>query len=292
MTAALGGLAAAFVWSLGNLFAARSAHQLGAASALAWIMLVGLGVLVVAIALGGSVPALSADTVAWLTLAGVGNAGGLLLLYRALRIGQMGIVMPLVSTEGGLTALIAVVAGQPITAAAAVSMVVIVCGAVMISPRRDSVPPARGPHRLSSDDRRAAAIAAVAAVSMSVSMYATGRAGSLVPLAWAILPPRLVGVLVVTVPLAATGRLRVPRPGGRRAAWWLCIAGTCEVGGFLLYALGARASIPVAAVLSSLTGAMGVGWGRLAFAERLRPLQLAGVVVIFGGVAVISATTA
>ena len=64
------------------------------------------------------------------------------------------------------------------------------------------------------------------------------------------------------------------------------------MGGFLLYALGARASIPVAAVLSSLTGAMGVGWGRLAFAERLRPLQLAGVVVIFGGVAVISATTA
>ena len=75
MTAALGGLAAAFVWSLGNLFAARSAHQLGAASTLAWIMLVGLGVLAVAIALGGSVPALSADTVAWLTLAGVGNAG-------------------------------------------------------------------------------------------------------------------------------------------------------------------------------------------------------------------------
>ena len=51
MTAALGGLAAAFVWSLGNLFAARSAHQLGAASTLAWIMLVGLGVLVAAIAL-------------------------------------------------------------------------------------------------------------------------------------------------------------------------------------------------------------------------------------------------
>lgn len=294
MTAALGGLGAAFVWSVGNLFAVRSTHALGPIVTLAWVMLVGLVVLGAALALGGPPPHLSAPAVVWLLVAGVGNAGGLLLLYGALRIGRMGVVMPLVSTEGGLAAAIAVVAGQPIGVVAAVAMVVIVAGVVMTSPRasddRLTQPPR--PHGLSGNDRRAAAIAAVAALSMSVSMYATGRAGSLVPVGWAILPPRLVGVLLVTVPLAVTGRLWRPRLPGRRAAGWLCVAGVCEVGGFALYAVGARHSIPVAAVLSSLTGAMGVGWGRLAFAERLRPVQLAGVLVIFVGVAVVSATTA
>jgi drug/metabolite transporter (DMT)-like permease len=283
MTAALGGLGAALVWSLGNMFAARAAHALGPLVTLAWVMLVGLVVLGVTLAVGGSAPALAGGTVAWLALAGAGNAAGLLLLYRALRIGQMGVVMPLVSTEGGLTALIAVIAGQSIGAVAALAMVGIVAGVAMTSPRRS---PGQG-----VNDRRAAAITAVAAVAMSLSMYATGRAGSLVPVAWAILPPRLLGVLVVTVPLALTGRLRRPPRAGQRVGWWLGIAGVCEVAGFLLYALGARHSIPVAAVLSSLTGAMGVAWGRLVFAERLRPVQLAGVAVIFAGVAVVSVTT-
>jgi drug/metabolite transporter (DMT)-like permease len=291
MTAALGGLGAALVWSLGNLFATRAAHALGPVITLAWVMLVGLALLAVALPFGAA-PTFSGSAIVWLAIGGIGNAVGLLLLYRALRLGAMGVVMPLVSTEGGLAALIAVLAGQPIEAVTAVAMLVVVAGVVMTSPR-DGPDPAdealvAGVRGLARNDRRAAAIAGVAALSMSLSMYATGRAGSLVPAGWAVLPPRLIGVLVVTLPLLATGRLPWPR---RSHLGWLCVAGACEVGGFLLYALGARASIPVAAVLSSLTGAMGVGWGRLAFGERLRPLQLAGVAVIFAGVATVSATS-
>jgi len=292
MTAALGGLGAALVWSLGNVFAARAAHALGPMVTLAWVMLVGLAILAVALPLGGA-PALSGSSALWLAIGGGGNVAGLLLLYRALRTGAMGVVMPLVSTEGGLAAVIAVIGGQSIKAATAGAMVLVVAGVIMTSPREGPDPAdealVAGVRGLMRDDRRAALIAAVAALSMSFSMYATGRAGSLVPAGWAVLPPRLIGVLVVTLPLFAARRLR--RLGVAEAGW-LAVAGACEVGGFLLYTLGARTSIPVAAVLSSLTGAMGVGWGRLAFGERLAPLQLAGVAVIFAGVAVVSATSA
>lgn len=271
------------MWSLGNVFAARAGRQLGPIVTLAWVMLVGLVLLGVGLLFGPGVR-WSGRTVAWLAVGGVGNAVGLLLLYRALRTGSMGVVMPLVSTEGGLAALIAVVGGQSIGLVTAAAMAIVVLGVVLTTPRRAGV------HGGAADDRRAAVIAAVAALCMSGSMYATGRAGSLVPLAWAVVPPRLVGVALVTLPLVLSGRLR--RPSGR-VALWLVVAGVCEVGGFLLFAWGARGgNIAVAAVLSSLTGAMGVGWGRLAFAERLRPLQLLGVLVIFAGVATVSATTA
>jgi drug/metabolite transporter (DMT)-like permease len=61
------------------------------------------------------------------------------------------------------------------------------------------------------------------------------------------------------------------------------------VGGFLAYALAARHNIPVAAVLATLTGTFGTALGWRLFGERLRPRQLLGGVLIFAGVATLSA---
>ena len=92
----------------------------------------------------------------------------------------------------------------------------------------------------------------------------------------------------MTLPLALIGRLGGPR----RSAQWLLLSGACEVGGYFAYAFGARASIPVAAVLATLTGVFGAAVGGLLFGERLRASQLVGILVTFVGVATLSAVSA
>jgi drug/metabolite transporter (DMT)-like permease len=299
MLAVLGGLGAAVIWAVGAAFSSRAARRLGPMQTLAWVMLVGLVVLALVIpwTAGGH---LSTAAAGWLLLAGAGNVGGLLILYHAMRIGQLGVVMPIVGTEGGIAALISIVAGQPMTALIGAALTVTVIGVMMTaitwqSPGPSSDPPmpttsvgaaVLTPH--GQHDRRAAAWATLGAAAFGASLYATGRAGNLLPLAWAVLPPRVVGVVALTIPLVLQRKLRWPRD----ATKLVVVAGLCEIGGFLAYAIGARHNIAIAAVLATLIGAISVGVGRILYRERLTATQLLGVAVIFAGVATVAAVTA
>jgi drug/metabolite transporter (DMT)-like permease len=275
---------------------------MGSMLTLAWVMLFGLLALALVLPFSGSAH-ISATSALWLFLGGAGNVGGLLLMYHSLRIGQMGVVMPIVSTEGGIAALIAILAGQAVGGVRGAALAVTVIGVTMtaiarrptepepaaaaLAPRDEPAPGHRDPVPTPQGhgDRRAAAWAALAALSFGISLFGTGRAGDVLPTAWAVMPPRIIGVLAVTVPLLLRGELRIPKG----TAHLLLIAGLCEVTGFFSYATGASHSIPVAAVLATLTGAFGAGFGRLLFGERLQSTQIVGIVIIFIGVATISA---
>ena len=111
---------------------------------------------------------------------------------------------------------------------------------------------------------------------------------STVALGWVLLPPRLLGVVALTLPLALAGRLRLTR----RAAPLVVTSGVAEVAGFTSYALGARHGIAVAAVLASQFAAFTAVGAYLLFRERLSRLQLAGVVLVIVGVAALSAVRA
>jgi drug/metabolite transporter (DMT)-like permease len=108
------------------------------------------------------------------------------------------------------------------------------------------------------------------------------------PIAWALLPPRVVGTAAVTLPLAVTGRLRLTR----RVLPLVLTSAACEVTGFAFYALGARHDIAVTAVLASLFGAVAALVARVLFRERLARVQLAGIATIVAGVATISLVNA
>jgi drug/metabolite transporter (DMT)-like permease len=295
MLAVLGGLGAAIIWAVGAAFSSRAARRLGPMQTLAWVMLVGLVVLALVIpwTAGGH---LSAAAAGWLLLGGAGNVGGLLILYHAMRIGQLGVVMPIVGTEGGIAAVISIIAGQPMTALIGAALTVTVIGVIMTAITRQSPGPSADPPIITTSvatphgqtDRRAAAWATLGAASFGASLYATGKAGNLLPLAWAVMPPRVVGVAALTIPLALQRKLRWPRD----AATLVVVAGLCEIGGFLAYAIGARHNIAIAAVLATLIGAISVGVGRILYKERLTATQLLGVAVIFAGVATVAAVTA
>ncbi len=283
MLAILGGLGAASAWAISLLCSSRSSRLIDPRCVVAWIMLVGL-VITAPIAAATGVPSrLHGSALVWLIVSGAGNVGGLIVNYYALRIGQVSVVAPIVSTEGAIAAAISVITGQSLAVSVAVTLVVIVAGVVLAS-----VP---GPDLAAHDAARhprTVLLAAVTACLFGVSLYATGRAGALLPASWVVLSARLIGAVALALPLALTGRLRLTR----RAAPLVVASGLAEVAGFYAYTLGSRHGLAIAAVLSSQFAVIALAVSYVLFKERLSRLQYTGVACVLVGVAVLSALRA
>ena len=277
MLAVLGGLGAAFAWAATTIAASRAMRLIDVPSLLASVMVVGLLVAAPAAAIAGVPSALDAHSLAWMAVSGVGNVVGLLFTYSALRIGKVGLVAPITSTEGAVAAVIAVVAGESLSPGSGVTLAAIAVGVALaaVSPGEEAV---------RHSDRRAILLAAGAALAFGFGLYATGRVGQDLGVAWAVLPPRVVGVAVIALPLALARRWQM-----RRAAVpFVVVAGLCEVLGFASFSFGARHGLAVSAVLASQFAAIAAVVGYLALGERLGRVQVAGIVTIIVGVSVLS----
>ncbi len=282
MIAVLGGLGAAFAWATTTICATRAARLIGAPSVLAWVMLTGL-VVTLPWALIQGMPDVDGTATRWLILAGIGNCAGLLLVYTGVRIGKVGVVASIASTEGAIAALIAVAAGEQLARGSGAALALIAVGIVLAGVRRGS-----SSSGSKTTDLQAALFGGAAALSFGVSLYATGGVGTELPVAWAILPPRVVGVVAIALPLALAARLTLTR----RALPFVLVAGVAEVVGFALFVLGARHGIAISAVLASQFGVVAAIAAVVLFRERLTRLQVIGVAAIAVGVAVLSALQA
>jgi len=272
MTAILGGLGAAIAWACSSLCSSRSSRMIGPSSVLASVAVVGLVVTAPFLVLAGN-PHVGSHELVLLLIGGAGNVGGLLLTYTALREGPVGLVAPIVSAEGAVAAAIAIAGGDTVKTATLVALVVVAIGVVLAGAVRSR--PGEP-----ADHRGSVILAAAAALSFGASLYATGRVGHSLPVAWAVLPPRAVGLVVVTVPLLVAGRLQLTRP----VLPLVGASGCAEVVGFVAYSAGARDDVAVAAVLASLFGAVAALIARVLFAERLTRPQVTGVTVTVAGV--------
>ena len=280
--AILGGLGAAVAWAVTLLCTSRATRMIGSGSVLAWVMLTGFCIVVPWGAVVGVPDDLDRGSAAWLLIAGLGNILGLFLVYTALREGKVGIVGPIVSTEGAIAAVLAVLAGESLAVGSAAMLVLIAVGialaATTVNSDDVSQVTAAGRHR------SVPVVALLAACSFGTSIYATARASAELPIAWAVAPPRILGVLFVFLPLAATSRLRLTRP----ALPLVVTAGIAEVVGFALFAVGSRHGVAVAAVLASQFAAIAAVAAYFVFRERLTRVQVAGVATIVIGVAVLT----
>ncbi len=122
----------------------------------------------------------------------------------------------------------------------------------------------------------------------AISLYATGRAGAVLPASWVVLSARLIGAVALALPLALAGRLRLTS----RAAPLVVASGVAEVAGFYSYTLGSRHGLAIAAVLSSQFAVLALAASYVLFSERLSRVQLTGVAGVAVGVAVLSALSA
>jgi drug/metabolite transporter (DMT)-like permease len=273
-----GGLGAALAWAAATLCSTRASRTIGPLPTLAWVMLVGLVPAVPAVlAAGGDVP--HGGSLAWLAVSGFGNVIGLGLFYAGVRRGKVGVVAPISSTEGAVAAVLAVALDEHLSPGVGVALGAVVAGVVLSAA-------ARGTEGRTS--RAAIALACGAALSFGVSIYATGRVSQELSVVWAMLPARAVGAALITIPLAATGRMVLTRA----AAPFVIATGLAEVGGFAAFAVGARHGIAIAAVVASQFAALAALGALVLYRERLTRAQVAGIAVIAVGVAVLSALRA
>lgn len=278
MLAIAGGLGAALVFALVTLCNARSSRVIGPRALLGWIMVIGL-VILAPFAIAGGVPrGLDARSGAWMAVSGIGDVVGLLLAYAALQAGKVGIVAPLVSTQGAIAAVIAVIAGEPLAEGAGLLLAAITVGMFLAG----VAPDATAGNRTSG--WRASGLAVGAAASIGTSLYAIAQVSVALPVVWALLPSRVLGVLVFTISLLLGRGPRLTRP----VAPLVLVAGAGEVLGFALYAFGSRHGVAVTAVLSSLFSALAAVGAYLLYRERLTRLQLTGIAIVVAAVATLS----
>ena len=277
--AILGGLTAAAMWAASSLCTSRSTRMLPPVVVLGWVLLAGAAISA-PFALSSGVPdGLVGEHLGWLLVVTLGNTAGLLCAYSSLRFGKVGVVAPITSAQGAAAAVIAVLAGEQLAAGAGIALGAIVIGVAMSSIARGGE---------DEGDRReglAVSFAIAAAAFFGIGLFAMGRLSEELPVAWVLFPTRLLGVIVLTVPLLVLGRLRMTRD----ARPLVIASGVLEVLGLVAYNVGAREGIAVAAVLSSQFAAIAAVAAYFLFRERLARVQIAGVVVIALGVAVLTA---
>lgn len=290
MIALVCGLVTAALWATTLLGSSRSTRLIGAWSTLAWVMIVGLTVAVPLLVMTGAPVSFSDYELVHLVAAGLANSGGLLLVYTALRRGKVALVGPIVSTEGAIGATLAIIAGDPVTAAAAGLLAIIAFGVVLAAMERPGDAPAdAGPPRAAGGSTAVTvAFALGGALLFGVNLYATSRIASQLPIAWVILPARLAGVLGVSLPLILTRRLRITRA----AVPLVILVGLAEVAGMATFAIGARESAAVTSVIASQFAGIAALVAFLLFGERLSRVQVAGVVIIAIGVGSLAALQA
>ncbi len=211
-------------------------------------------------------------------LAGIGGGSGLAAFYKALSLGTMSIVSPLVACGAVVPFAVSIATGERPSRLALVGAVLALAGAVLASAeeRRSAVP----------DRVRAIGLAVAAAVALGLFVYFLGlgsREGS--PLS------TLVGARVGSLSFLLLLALVRHKSVGVGRRWLLPVAavGLCDILANALFALAAgHGLLALVSVLGSLYPVATVLLAHAVLEERLTPLQIAGVGVALAGVAAVS----
>lgn len=269
MISILFGLGTAVCFATSSLINSRVSKVIGPWSTVSWIMALGL-LITLPFAFVSGIPDNVGDNVAFLLLAGVGNVAGLVLVSLAFRIGKVGVVAPIVATEGAISAVFAAVTGESLAPLLAFFLMAVVVGIVIAAIAPDPVP-------LDHERPVAAALLATgAALAFGVGLFTAGSISGDLPISWVLLPARIVGVIALAVPLAIAGRLRITR----RTAPWVMVMSITEVVGTASFAVGAAAHVGITSVLASQFAPIAAVMAYVLFREKLGRLQITGVSIL------------
>lgn len=212
-------------------------------------------------------------------VAGAGGGAGLAAFYKALSLGTMSVVSPLVACGALVPFTVSLATGERPSTIAVVGALLALTGAVLASvEERRSASPARS---------QALVLAVLAAAALGVFVYFLGL-GSREGDAVSALFGARVGSLTLLVALSVTTRasLRLPR----RTIVPVAAVGLGDVGANALFAYASgHGLLSLVSVLGSLYPVVTVLLAHLLLGERLTRAQQAGVAVALAGVAAIAA---
>jgi drug/metabolite transporter (DMT)-like permease len=243
--------------------------------------LAGLAALLLVLPLLPPASAAIADLM-WGALGGCALAGGLTLLYRGLATGKMSVVAPVTAVLAVVvSALAGFAAGDRLSWAGWGGVALALAAIVLVG--QDGAPASAAEGRSAARGLRAALLAGALLGLFLTALKQTAPASGLLPL----VPARLSAAAALAVAALFT---RPPLRGARSAAWLILAGGALDVCANVFYLLAARlGTLTVAATLTSLYPASTIVLARFFLGERLRGIQVAGLVCAAAGVALIGA---
>jgi drug/metabolite transporter (DMT)-like permease len=276
MLAALLALAASFSWGTSNYLAGvesrtRSVWHVTALSQIAAAVAAGVALLV------ARQPPPGAFDFAMLILSGVATAAGLVMFYRALAIGTMSIVSPIIAAEVLIPVSAGILLGERPGLHAYAGMVLTIGGVVLISWAR------RGTH--GRDAKIAILLAVLTAFCWGFMLLVYGTSGRESP-SWAVFDTRVTSAVVLAVYVLATGR-RLPLKG-QNLPVLAAIGVLLTIANMLFIVAAGIGYLSVVGILGSLSPVVVTAYAQVLLHERLTARQWAGFVAVFAGVVLLA----
>jgi drug/metabolite transporter (DMT)-like permease len=269
------GLASAISWGAADFVGGLANRARSVVIVALTSQLAGLVLCLVVLAASGHGPPRGA-VLGYGALAGVSNAVGLTAFYRALALGRMSVVAPVVGTSALLPVLVAVATGERPSGPQTAGIAIAIAGIVLASREVDRGGP-------STAMRWVIPLAVLAAIGVGANLLWLQKAVAASPsgsVFWPIAAAR--GAAVAVLLCGARAALGRRGTGGRRLG--LVVLGVLDLTANVLYALATRETLAsVAAVLASLHPVITVLLARALLGERLRRLQQAGVALALLG---------
>lgn len=271
------GLLAALGWGGGDFLLSRIARRVGPLTALLYVQAAGVVSISLVLAARRDLPPL--DPQLWLMAIAVNglNVAATLLLYRAMAVGKLVIVSPIVASFAAVTAALAFLSGERLAPMTLGGVVLVLTGVIVVSsgPVGETVTLAGVPAALGS------------ALAYGVFFYLLRPVAAELGIAWPILVGRFMGVAAAAVALG--WQRRRPAPLTSRLVAMIILATILDTLAFLSYNLGiVTAYVSVVTALASIFSAVTVLLAWIVLRERLVSYQWAGVVGILIGVLLVS----
>jgi len=270
-------LASSVCWGTSDFFAGLKARTIAAPAVVAVTQAFALFALSVVILVRGTglSPSFTGNGPWWAVAAGIAGALGLVCFYTALASGTMGVVAPISSLGALVPVLLGLLTGEHPSAIVWAGMAVAVTGAALAS----------GPELTGAIPPRPVLLAVVAAACFGTALFCIDRGAR-----FAVLET-LWGMRATSVTLFLLAGMAVRTVGGTRTRDLpaLAVIGLGDVTANGLFAVASsRGLVSVASVLGSLYPVATLFWARLLLGERLRRVQLIGVVLTLVGVVAIA----
>ena len=220
------------------------------------------------------------DFAVFAALSGVAGVTGLAAFYRALAVGNMGVVAPISATAAVVPVVVGIATGDRPGAVQAAGLALALAGVVLAS--REEVVEAQ----VSTRTARGAGLAMLSALGFGCFFLGMDKASD-ADVAWAMLANRATGFsLLVFAALVVRPPVRVRRPDIPA----LLMVGTLDIAANATFAIATtKGLVSVVSVLGALYPITTVGLAALVLKERPHRLAQAGVVTALLGVALVAA---
>ena len=271
-------LISSLLWGTSDFFGGTASKKSPSTTVLLWASLIALPVIIVVTLISGDF-VFDSTVVSWGILAGVSCSIGIVLLYRGLASGPMGVVAPIASTSVLVPVIAGFVRGESPGALQTIGIAIAIVGVIL----------AGGPHLrdFRTGGHRPILLALGAALGIGISLLAVANGSDHSAYSTLLVMRVVYPVLLFAIVLAT----RAPRKPATSVLPMVAVAGIGDVIAVTLYGVATQSgSLPVVAALASMFPVMTLVLARQVHHERLEREQWVGAALALIGVIVVVAT--